>query len=453
MTTFSRRRFLKRGSQTIAGAGLALGGNPLKALAYGADTLSVADNQYRALVCIYLEGGCDGFSLMVPTDSYEHNAFAESRGNLAIGYEDLISLNGGASPIALHRSAASLQPLYDEGRLAMIANVGTLIEPTSVEQYENNAVAIPSQLFSHSDQSIQWQQLQGRGRGVDGWGAKAADYLETFQQKDYLTSISLAGSNYWQTSATRRPFTMTEDGVLNYNGMNAQERWQQPRADAFERVIDLQRRHVISSAYADLQRRAMSVTAELGQVLENNAAFFEDVPENNPLAAKLGMVAQLINAQESLGLKRQIFYVTMGGFDVHDNQSKEQPELFAQLANAMSYFQSKLDTLGQSENVTTFTASDFGRSLLSNGDGTDHGWGNHLMAMGGAVNGGQIIGTLPILDINGPDSVHRGRILPTLSATQYAATLLNWIGLQQNQISDVLPNLQNFDTQNLNFMT
>lgn len=453
MNTYSRRRFLKVGSKTIAGAGLALGSNPFNTLAFGADTSSASVEGYRALVCIYLEGGCDGFSLMVPTGSYENRAFAESRGNLAVGYDKLIPLGGGASPIGLHQSASVLQPMYDEGRLAMIANVGTLIEPTSVEQYENNAVAIPSQLFSHSDQAIQWQQLQGRGRGVDGWGAKAADYLETFQEKDYLTSISLAGSNYWQTGATRRPFTLTADGALSYNGMNTQERWQQPRADAFERVVNLQRRHVISRAYADLQRRAMSVTAELGQALESNALLFQDAPEDNPLAAKLGMVAQLIAAQETLGLKRQIFYVTMGGFDVHDNQSKEQPELFAQLANAMSYFQGKMDTLGQSENVTTFTASDFGRSLLSNGDGTDHGWGNHLMAMGGAVDGGQIIGTLPSLDVNGPDSVHRGRILPTLSATQYAATLLDWIGLEQHQVNDVLPNLQNFTTQNLNFMS
>ncbi len=453
MNTCSRRRFLKLGSQTIAGAGLALGANPFNTLAYGADTASVAGGGYRALVCIYLEGGCDGFSLMAPTGSYENRVFAESRGQLAVGYDQLISLAGGAAPIGIHKSAAALQPLYDEGRLAMIANVGTLIEPTSVEQYENNAVDLPSQLFSHSDQSIQWQQLQGRGRGVDGWGAKAADYLQSHQQKDYLTSISLAGSNYWQTSATKRPFTMTEEGVLNYNGMNRQEQWEQPRIEAFERVLEIQRRHVISRAYADLQRRALSVTAELGQILEGNAPMFDDVPEDNPLAAKLGMVAQLIGAQETLGINRQIFYVTMGGFDVHDNQSKDQPELFAKLANAMSYFQTKMDALGQSENVTAFTASDFGRSLLSNGDGTDHGWGNHLMAMGGAVDGGKIIGTLPTLDINGPDSVNRGRILPTLSATQYAATLLNWIGLEQHQVEDVLPDLRNFTTQNLDFMS
>lgn len=452
MNSYSRRRFLKLGTQTIAGAGLALGSNPFQSLAYGAQATQMDGDGYRALVCIYLEGGCDGFSLMVPTDYYEHQVFAESRGNLAVSHDQLIGLGGGASPIGLHSSAADLQPLYDEGRLAMIANVGTLIEPTTIEQYENNAVAIPAQLFSHSDQAIQWQQLQGRGSDVEGWGAKTADYLQHYQDNDYLTSVSLAGSNYWQTGINRRPFSVTDTGVLQYQGLDSAEDWQRPRAEAFERVLDVPRNHVFARAYADLQKRAMSVTSELGMALEQNASLFNDAPLDNPLAAKLNMVAQLVAAQDSLGLRRQIFYVTMGGFDVHDNQGKEQPELFAQLAEAMSYFQGKLDILGQSQNVTSFTASDFGRSLLSNGDGTDHGWGNHLMVMGGAVQGGQIYGTLPALDINGPDSVHNGRVLPTLSATQYAATLLDWIGLHSHQIDDVLPTLANFDSRNIGFM-
>ena len=452
MNTYSRRRFLQLGSKTIAGAGLALGANPFHSLAYGAQTSPEDADGYRALVCIYLEGGCDGFSLMVPTGNYEHQIFAEARGNLAVGHDQLITLGGGASPIGLHSSAASLQPFYDEGRLAMIANVGTLIEPTTVEQYQNNAVAIPAQLFSHSDQAIQWQQLQGRDSAVEGWGAKAADYLEQYQENDYLTSISLAGSNYWQTGASRRPFSVTDSGVLAYQGLDREESWSLPRADAFARVLDLPRGHVISRAYADLQKRAIPSSEVTDMALEQNATLFNDAPPDNPLAAKLNMVAQLVAAQESLGLRRQIFYVTMGGFDVHDNQSRDQPELFAQLADAMSYFQGKMDTLGQSQNVTTFTASDFGRSLLSNGDGTDHGWGNHLMAMGGAVQGGQIYGTLPTLDINGPDAVHRGRVLPTLSATQYASTLLDWIGLESHQIDDVLPTLANFENRNLGFM-
>jgi len=452
MNKFTRRRFLHRGTQTIAGAGLALGANPMLTLAQAADVPTAITGDYRALVCVYLEGGCDGFSLFSPTGSYEHDEFANARGTLAIARNELLNLAGGSALVGLHPSAAALQPHYDEGRLAMIANVGTLIEPTTQEQYENNEVVLPAQLFSHSDQAIQWQQLQGRGRAEEGWGAKAADYLADFQERDYLTSISLAGSNYWQSGFGQRPFTMTESGVLQYQGMDPSSDWQQPRHDAFERVLNHSRRHVFSNAYADLQKRAMSITSELGQVLESNAGLFTDQPAENSLAEKLNMVAQLIAAQETLGLQRQIFYVSMGGFDVHDNQSRELPDLFRDLSEALSFFQGKLDDMGKSNNVTTFTASDFGRSLLSNGDGTDHGWGNHLMAIGGAVNGGAIYGTLPSLDVNGPDSVHRGRILPTSSATQYAASLLSWIGLSDTELESVLPNINNFSSRNLGFM-
>jgi len=233
----------------------------------------------------------------------------------------------------------------------MIANVGTLIEPTTQEQYQNNEVLLPAQLFSHSDQAIQWQQLQGRGRGDEGWGAKAADYLSVFQERDYLTSISLAGSNFWQSSQRQRPFTMTESGVREYQGMDEGTDWQQPRRDAFERVLDAPRRHVFSNAYADLQKRAISVTTELGQVLDVNANLFTDQPADNELASSLNMVAQLIAAQEQLGLRRQIFYVRMGGFDVHDNQSRELPELFTKLSQALAFFQEKMDYLGMADNV------------------------------------------------------------------------------------------------------
>ena len=452
MNQYTRRRFLKRGTQTLLGAGLALGAHPLRSLAYGQDLTQSVGDGYRALVCIYLEGGCDGFSLMLPTGSYEQQAFSQARGNLAVSQSDILPLGDGTSPIGLHRSAQALQSHYDSGNLAMISNVGTLIQPTTVEQYNNNAVALPAQLFSHSDQAIQWQQLQGRTSSIEGWGAKAAQYLDAYQQRDYLTSISLAGSNYWQTGATRRPFTLTEDGVLEYIGMNPEDTWEQPRREAFERVLEIEQTHLMTKAYRDLQKHALAVTTELGMTLEGNAGMFDDTPEENPLAAKLAMVAQIIAQQESLGLQRQIFYVTMPGFDVHDNQSQQQPELFSQLATAIDYFQTKMSALGQSDNVTAFTASDFGRSLLSNGDGTDHGWGNHLMAIGGAVRGGRIYGTLPTLSADGPDSVHHGRILPTLSATQYAATLLDWVGLQPHEVNTVLPTLPNFGQTNLGFL-
>lgn len=466
MNNQQRRRFLGLGAQTIAGAGLALGANPLMTLAHaqdgGIDTGGNGD--YRALVCVFLHGGMDGFSLMVPTGSAEYDTYQRSRGTLSVSRTQLLDLIprsgaglGNGDSAGLHTAASPLLPLFDEGRLAMIANVGNLVEPTSRDAYEAGAVELPVQLFSHSDQQIQWQQLQGADRSRNGWGALAAGYLAPNQSRDYLTSISVAGSNYWQSGIGQRPFTLRESGVLTHSGLDVNVDWQRPRAEAFDRVIDLERSHLFERAYAELQNRARVNTTELGALLA--ARFGEGTddpvphdPAEDSLAARLNMVAKLIAVHAELGMQRQIFYVGMGGFDVHDNQNREMPELIGALASALAGFQGAMDSYGLSENVTAFTASDFGRTLTSNGDGTDHGWGNHMFALGGAVQGGEIYGSLPVMDTDGPDSVQNGRVLPSLAATQYAATLLDWLGLDDSRIDTVLPTLGNFSSRNLGFM-
>ena len=409
-TRFARRRFLSLGARTLTGAGLALGANPVLALgnAAGGGPLSGANLQlgpladdtgdYRALVCVFLQGGMDGFSLLVPTGGAEHAAYARSRGALALDADRLTALStadGTAAGVGLHRAAAPLAPLFADGRLGFVANVGNLIEPTTRESYENGAAALPAQLFSHADQEVQWQQLQGRNRGRDGWGALAAERLGAGQSRGWMTSVSLAGANAWQAGDGVRPFSVRDTGIVGYPGLDAAERWQRPRAEAFEAVIDQPRRHVFEQAYADLQRRARTNTAELGRILSSRfgegEAAIDPVPHDpatEKLAAQLNMVAKMIAVHGELGMRRQIFYVRMGGFDVHDNQNSEQPELFGELTSALQRFQGAIDAFGLSPSVTTFSASDFGRSLTANGDGTDHGWGNHLFAMGGAVSGG-----------------------------------------------------------------
>ncbi|MBX2882111.1 MAG: DUF1501 domain-containing protein [Granulosicoccus sp.] len=456
MRNYTRRKFLRLGTQTLCGAGLALGSSPWHTLAQAATGELSQHQDYRALVCIYLAGGSDGFNLLVPTDDAEYNEYAGARRHLAVAKSKLLPLavrNAGMPNVGLNDDAASLIPLYDEGRLGFVANVGTLIEPTSREAFENHTVELPAQLFSHSDQEIQWQQLQSNVATRNGWGALAAQQLAAGQDRDYLTSITLAGSNYWQASNAKRPFSVNPDGVARYYGMDSPESsWQQPRREAFQRVMQQQQSHIFAKAYADLQQRAFSITEELGALLDASAPLAQPIPENNSLAEQLAMVARLINVRESLGMSRQIFYVNMGGWDVHDDQSREQPELFAQLSQAMSFFQNEIDNSGMSQNVTTFTASDFGRTLTSNGDGTDHGWGNHHMVMGGAVNGGDVVGAMPRMAVDGPDSVRNGRVIPTLSASQYAADLLRWVGIEENTLDSVLPQLRNFSQRELNLM-
>ena len=449
-----RRKFLSLGAKTLCGAGLALGSSPWHTLA----NIAHADtgfNDYRALVCVYLEGGMDGFSLLVPDGDAEYAEYAASRGDLSVARSGAIPLqmrSAETAKVRLHPSCAPLADLYDDGRLAFINNVGTLIEPTTKEQYENNAVRLPSQLFSHADQEIQWQQLQGQSNGTEGWGALAAQELAGQQERDYLTSVSLAGANYWQASSQRRPFSVRSSGLVNYAGMSDGSEWQRPRVESFQRVAEQPYSHVFMQAYADLQRRAGDITSELGAVLADQPRLSTQVPLDNDLAAQLSMVAQMIAAHPVLGMKRQIFYVRMDGFDVHDNQNKNQPGLFTQLTDALMYFQATIDELGLSESITTFTASDFGRSLTSNGDGTDHGWGNHHMVLGSAVNGGDIYGQLPRMSTEGPDAIRNGRVIPTLSASQYAASLLRWAGLQESSLDLVLPDLGNFSARDLGFL-
>ncbi len=454
MKNQNRRRFLSLGAKTIAGAGLALGSNPFWSLAHAANDPG-AGSDYRALVCLFLQGGSDGFSLMVPTDNAAYKEYAQARRALAVPRGDLLNISAttpNASNMGLHPSAAPLQQLFAEQKLAMISNVGNLIQPTTVEQYNNKDVSLPAQLFSHADQEMQWQQLQGRDRGTEGWGARAAGFLAQHQNRQHLTSITLDGSNHWQTGFSSRPYSMKETGLLQYSGMSSGAHWQQARLEAFTHVQGLSQKHEFVKEYASIQQRAMQVTSELGAVLAQNEGISIAPSEDNSLAQRLNMVAQLIAAREQLGMRRQIFFVNMRGFDVHDNQNKEMPELFAELSVAMQYFQTAMESMGQENNVTTFAASDFGRSLSSNGDGTDHGWGNHLMVMGGAVKGGDIYGSLPRLAVNGPDSVSNGRVLPTLSATQYASTLLDWMGLSESELNQTLPTLNNFSQRNLGFM-
>jgi len=457
MRNRNRRDFLRLGTRTLCGAGLALGSNPMLTLAQaGSGDLLFDSNDYRALVCIYLKGGSDGFNLLVPIDQAEFNEYAYSRQHLAANPAGLLPLSSNNSNIpncGLNAHAQALSPLYQEGNLAFISNVGTLIQPTTKEQYENRLVSLPAQLFSHNDQEIQWQQLQGQITTPNGWGALAAEYLNSNTQRDYLTSVTLSGSNYWQSSDVQRPFSIKADGVLEYSGMsNLESRWQDARRDAFTDSLQQHHPHVLTQAYAELQNRAANISADLGAALTGVSEFTSSRPVENKLADDLHMVAQLISLRHTLGMNRQIFYVSMKGWDVHDAQDKELPELYRQLSEAMVYFHSLMFEIGQTDNVTSFTASDFGRSLTGNGDGTDHGWGNHHMVMGGAVRGADIYGSIPRMSVDGPDAVRNGRVVPTLSATQYAATLLQWLGLNDTQLDDVLPTLRNFTQRNLDFL-
>ncbi len=416
-----------------------------------------AGTNYRALVSIHLNGGNDGFNMIVPSAGAAYQEYAKGRGHLAVPSSDLLPLNpntANTTPVGLNPHMAALKPLFDSGQLAFQSNVGTMLEPGSAEDVRNKSIQLPEQLFSHNDQTRQWQKLNHFHTSNSGWGARAADLIASGQSNPNLTAISLSGSNEWQAGGEFSAFNIHSDGVGSYAGMDDHSSdWQIPRREAFIQLLHAQYNNVFEKSYAELQTRALVLSTNVGAALEKRGELQTPVPENNPLAAQLAMVAKLISIKDEFSLYRQLFYVELGGFDTHDYQLEKQPALYQNIAGALEFFHRALVEIGHQDDVVSFTTSDFGRSVTSNGDGTDHGWGNHHIVLGNPVLGGDIYGNIPRVLVNGPDDSRNGRIVPTTAVSQYAATMLQWLGLDSGEVEILLPSLANFDKKNLGFLT
>ncbi len=451
MNKYSRRKFIELGCRTIIGAGLAA--SPVTQLAHAQS----GGNDYRALVCIHLNGGNDGFNMLVPASGASYAEYAQGRGQLAVPSGDLLSLNPATSnttAVGLNPHLAALKPLFESGQLAFQSNVGTMIEPGTAEDVRNKSIRLPEQLFSHKDQTRQWQKQNHYHQSNNGWGARAADIIASQQSNPDLAAISLSGKNEWQAGGELSAFNINSDGVRNYSGMaDHDSEWQMPRREAFIQLLHAQYNNAFEKSYAELQSRALVLSTNVGAALEKRGELQTPVPIDNALAAQLAMVAKLISIKDEFSLYRQLFYVELGGFDTHDDQLDDQPVLYSKIASALDFFNNALVEIGHQDNVVSFTTSDFGRSISSNGDGTDHGWGNHHIVMGNPVAGGDVYGAIPRILVGGPDDSRNGRIVPTTAVSQYAATMMNWLGMSSAEINEILPSLRNFDTQNLGFLS
>jgi len=451
MNNKNRRSFLKLGCRTIVGAGLIPGFTTRLAQAQAGSS-----GNYRALVCVNLSGGNDGFNMLVPTGSSEYQEYAQGRGHLAVAKNDLLPLSptsANTTTAGLNPHMAELLPLFTQGKLAFQANIGTLVQPATPDDVRNKSVRLPEQLFSHHDQARQWQKIDHYHQWNSGWGGRASDVLAKQQANPNLAAISLDGNNDWLTGSEISAFNVKRSGVTGYSGMDDMSSdWQMPRRQAFIQLLHEQHRNVFEKSYAELQSRALVLSTNVGAALAKLGDLQTPVPEDNSLAEQLAMVAKLIAVKDEFRMTRQMFYVNLNGFDTHDDQLREQPILFSRLSQALAFFHNALEEIGHLENVTSFTTSDFGRSVTGNGDGTDHGWGNHHLVMGGSVQGGDIYGLLPRLAVDGPDDARNGRIVPTTAVCQYAATQLRWMGLSEAQIDQMLPSLTNFDSRDLGFM-
>jgi uncharacterized protein (DUF1501 family) len=416
--------------------------------------LAQGTTDYKALVCIFLFGGNDGNNMVVPIDS-RYAGYQSVRGGLALPQGQLLPLQSGGQAIyGLHPSMPEMQGYFNNQKnLAILANVGTLLQPTTqamVKAYQN----LPQNLLSHSDQQNQWQSAQLSGPQVSGWAGKVADSLQGSYNSaaKFPPILSVSGNAIFCTGITSQPFTMDPGQTPGLQGFDSSAA-SQARFVATQQLLTFDNGLSMVQAANAVTGQAVQYSVVLANALMSIPPL-QTVFPNNYLADQLKQVAQVIAARGALGVKRQIFFCSYGGFDTHGDQLPQHIKLLTEVSQSMSAFYQSTQELGLPNQVTTFTVSEFGRTLEpgSNG-GTDHAWGNHQLVLGGAVKGNTLYGTFPTLALGGPDDADgNGRWIPTMALDQYAATLASWFGVSAANLPAIFPNLANFPTSNLGFM-
>ncbi|MEN3367993.1 MAG: hypothetical protein V7609_136 [Verrucomicrobiota bacterium] len=412
---------------------------------------TIADTDYKALVCLFLFGGNDANNVIVPHDNTGYASYAAARGILAIPQASLLPLtlqNGDGRDFGFHANLAELQALFNQGHLGIVSNVGTLVAPVTRAQYLAGGAAVPQQLFSHADQSVQWQTSVPDQISRTGWGGRMADLLHSLNGDSKISlSISIAGTNTFEVGNTVIPYNVSSNGSVGLAGFDGSAN-ANVRLQAFKDLLALPHHNLFEQAYSDTVTRSIAANELLTSALAG-VPTLQTVFPNTALSNQLKMVARLIAARTNLGMKRQIFFCSVGGYDTHGDQLNGQSNLFLELSQALNAFYSSTVELGVSQQVTAFTASDFGRTYPTNGSGSDHGWGSHQFVLGGAVQGGRLFGTFPTLAVNGPDDTGQGRWIPTTSVDEFSATLATWFGVSAAELPIVLPNIGRFAHPNL----
>jgi uncharacterized protein (DUF1501 family) len=473
----SRREFLRIASTVGAVAGSA---TPwaLNLAGIGAAAAQTAPTDYKALVCVFLFGGNDHSNTIIPFDQASYDAYELGRRqsgqagtSLALprlnaqGLPNLLQLNettpstnpslSGRS-IAMRPEMTGLKALYDQGRVAVLANVGPLIVPTTRDQYRQRQVPLPSGLFSHNDQQSTWMTGTREGARI-GYGGLLGDMFAAGNQFQNFTCMSASGTSVFLSGRSTAQMQVGNNGGVQINALTNQTLFGgQNVGNMLRTIMTADRGHTLEKDYNTINRRAADAAAALNNALATfpaTAAPFNTFP-NTGLGNQLRNVARIIAARNALGARRQVFFTSIGGFDQHSGLVAGHGGLWTQISAAMSAFYAALSdpTIGMANNVTAFTASDFGRTLDSNGQGSDHSWGAHHLIMGGAVRGGETYGVWPETRLGGPNDVGRGSLLPTTSVEQYAGTLARWFGVPSSSMTDVVPRAANWSTLDLGFM-
>jgi uncharacterized protein (DUF1501 family) len=445
-----RRKFLFH-------AGALAGSAALGQLGVFAARAAAADD-YKALVCIFMAGGNDSNNMVVPVDTAGYANYATVRGPLALPQAQLLPLQeaGGVLRYGFHPGLPGLQSLWSAGNLAVVANVGTLVQPLTRAQYLSNSTQKPATLFSHIDQQHEWQTAVSDKSASTGWGGRLSDQFNTLNANAMVPPmISTGGNNLFVTGAASQALVIPTSGSFGLSGFSNSSA-DAARRSALVSLLGIDREANLAAAAQDVMSGALSSSATLNPILTATTTTvtqrFTGLTTN--IAAQLLAIAKVIEARSALGAQRQVFLASLGSFDTHTNEIATQQSLFAQLDPALSAFHAAMSDIGSGSNVTSFTLSDFSRTLGPNtGGGSDHAWGSHHMVIGAAVHGGAIYGSMPTLSLGGPDDEGgQGRWIPTIAVDQYAATLATWFGADATALKTVLPNLAAFSPGTLGFI-
>ena len=451
----TRRDFLF-GAGALTTGGLASRLVPLSALGLAAQAQAQAASDYKALVCVFLYGGWDGNSLVVPNDSAGYAQYSSVRpaaSGVNLTQAEILPVQPASSPspFGLHPQLIDIYPLFAQKKLAILANVGPLNEPTTKSNY---LAKRPENLFSHSDQQNQWQSSVSLGPTRSGWGGRIADQMAGMSGALPVIT-SFAGTSLFTAGNGSSALALPPTGGLALQGFNGSAA-ANARLAALNSILAADRDNTYVRVAGDISAQAISLSGLVNPILSSTTSAIAPLfaGQNSTVAQQLLAVAKLIEARGQVGARRQVFFVSLGGFDTHGTELNVLDTLLGQLSPALRSFYDATLQLGVANNVTTFTLSDFGRTLQPNSNaGTDHAWGNHHFILGGAVRGGDLYGRFPTLARAGPDDADTaGRWIPTTSVEQYGATLARWFGVSEPAIAQVFPNLARFASSDLGFL-
>jgi len=438
--TISRRNFL--GMTASFGALAAL--SNFSALTASAQSTG----DYKALVCIFLFGGNDGHNTVVPLSGSEFSSYQTLRGGMALAPNEVLAINSNGTQYGLHYALPELQNIYNQGKMAIVANVGNLVRPTT----RTDLTQVPTQLFSHADQVGQMQSGAPDGSLGTGWGGRTSDaMINSNAGSNFPPSISFNGSSLFSNGGQIQSASLQPGNDLSQYAMSVYP----PAHSAARQQAQTEIVNAVSSFnLVNSANKVVSNANNLSAILQNagNGGITTPFP-STAIGNQLKEAAKMISLRASVGINRQVFFCGLGGFDTHGAQSYTQWDLLVQISQALGAFYTATQELGVADKVTAFTASDFGRTLQPSGSGTDHGWGSHHLVVGGAVNGGSIYGAFPSMAIGASHFLdNRGILVPTTSLAQYGATLAKWFGVNDSALNSVFPVLPNFSVRDVGFM-